>query len=365
MKCSRLAFTLLCLAALSPAMAKEAAVAEALPPGGWVPAVRERINALIERNRGNPDAYAVFDFDYTTAIGDLSYACMWRLMETFDFKTDDFRRLFVEGLPSGYEEEAETVCALATKLKPFAGSDLTKRPEWREFIMCYWTFYRRLFVAVGDYRAYLWRSRMFAGHTPEELRALATDAVRQNLAKGHMYRPSYMPKEKRGLVIPQEMKDLFRALRQAGIAVYIVSGSFQETLWAATGPDFGLDIDPSCVFGADFRKDATGRYMPEMVKGCVKSGEKPAFIRAHIAPRHHGAEPVLTAGDSMGDYTMLTEFRNLQLALVFMRNWREKEMHELVASGGRVVAQGRDESRGVFIPEPKCIEPGEEGCRHD
>ena len=196
MKCSRLTFTLLCLAALSPAMAKEAAVAEALPPGGWVPAVRERINALIERNRGNPDAYAVFDFDYTTAIGDLSYACMWRLMETFDFKTDDFRKLFVEGLPSGYEEEAETVCALAAKLKPFVGSDLTKRSEWREFIMCYWTFYRRLFVAVGDYRAYLWRSRMFAGHTPEELRALATDAVRQNVAKGHMYRPSYMPKEK-------------------------------------------------------------------------------------------------------------------------------------------------------------------------
>jgi phosphoserine phosphatase len=201
---------------------------------------------------------------------------------------------------------------------------------------------------------------MFAGHTPDELRALATDTVRQNLAKGHLYRPSYMPKEKRGLAIPQEMKDLFRALRQAGIAVYIVSGSFQETLWAATGPDFGLDIDPSCVFGADFKKDAAGRYLPEMVEGCVKSGEKPAFIRTHIAPRHHGAEPVLTAGDSMGDYTMLTEFKNLQLALVFMRNWREKKMYELAASGGKVVAQGRDESRGIFIPEPKCIEPVEE-----
>ena len=35
-----------------------------LSPGGWNPAVRERLNALIERNRGNPDAYAVFDFGF-------------------------------------------------------------------------------------------------------------------------------------------------------------------------------------------------------------------------------------------------------------------------------------------------------------
>ena len=42
------------------------------------------------------------------------------------------------------------------------------------------------------------------------------------------------------------------------------------------------------------------------------------------------------AGDSMGDYTMLTEFKNLELALLFMRNWRESEMFGLVASGGKV-----------------------------
>ena len=54
----------------------------ALDPGGWNPETRARLDALIERNRGNPDAYAVFDFDYTTAIGDLSYLCMWRTFET-------------------------------------------------------------------------------------------------------------------------------------------------------------------------------------------------------------------------------------------------------------------------------------------
>ena len=97
--------------------------------------------------------------------------------------------------------------------------------------------------------------------------------------------------------------------------------------------------------------------MPEIAEGCVKSGEKPTFIRAHIAPRHHGADPILTAGDSMGDYTMLTEYKDLQLALVFIRDWKQPEMKELVARGGRVVAQGRDESRGCYIPELRCVEP--------
>jgi hypothetical protein len=53
---------------------------------------------------------------------------------------------------------------------------------------------------------------------------------------------------------------------------------------------------------------------------------------------------------------MLVEFDDLQLALLFLRNWREPALHELASRGGRVVVQGRDEARGCFIPEPRCRE---------
>ena len=56
------------------------------------------------------------------------------------------------------------------------------------------------------------------------------------------------------------------------------------------------------------------------------------------------------------DYKMLVEFNDLQLALLFLRNWREPALHELASRGGRVVVQGRDEARGCFIPEPRCRE---------
>ena len=328
-----------------------------LSPGGWNPVVRERLNALIERNRGKPDAYAVFDFDYTAAIGDLSYVCMWELLESFALKVDDFHALMSAGLGPQYQRDLDALGQLAVQLKPLAGQDLTANPVWREFARRFWTFYRRYFVDVGDYNAYVWRSRLFAGYTPAELRELARRGLSKVIGRGRLWRDVNAPKEKRGLVFTPEIKELFRELRKAGIAVYIVSGSFQEQLYAATGPEFGLDFDPACVFGADFKKDAAGRYLPEMAEGCVKSGEKPAFIRAHIAPRHHGAEPILTAGDSIGDYAMLTEYKDLQLALVFIRAWKQPEMKELVARGGRVVAQGRDESRGCYIPDLRCIEP--------
>ena len=326
---------------------------------GWNPSVKARLDALVERNRGNPGAYAVFDFDYTTAIGDLTYLCMWRAMETMDFKTDDFAAQMSEGVPAAFHAEIGELGRSVAKLKPLAatGANLAELPEWRDFAKRFWSLYRRLFDVMGESDIVMWRIRLFKGYTPDEMRRLAKEAISAAQKRGGLWRDGTVPSEKRGLAIVPEMKELFRSLREAGIAVYIVSASVKETLLEATGPDFGLEVDPENVFGTALKLDAEGRYLPEKADGCVKSGRKHEFIMERIAPRHGGAEPVLTAGDSMGDYTMLTGFKNLQLALVFVRNWREKEMADLAASGGVVAAQGRDETRGVLIPEPVCVTP--------
>ena len=331
----------------------------ALVPGGWEPSVRERLDALVEKNRGNPDAYAVFDFDYTTAIGDLSHVCMWHLLETLDFKfdLDDFKKLIAEGVDPRHSSEIDTLASLFAKLRPFVGQRSVDRPEWREFVSCYWKLYRGILDDIGDYRAYLWRSRVFTGYTSGELRRLAETAIPRALEAGGLRRDANAPTEKRGLVITPEIKDLFNELRKAGIAVYIVSGSYREFLLAATGPASGLDIHPDNVFGAKLKNDASGRIVAEMTGDCVKSGYKPEFIKARIATRHHGAGPVLAAGDSMGDYRMLTEFNSLQLALLFHRKWDEKEMRDLCASGGKVAVQGRDEAKGRFIPSHESVFP--------
>lgn len=335
------------------------AAGAALRPGGWEPSVRERLDALIEKNRGQPDAYAVFDFDYTTAIGDLSYVCMWQLLETFDFKfsLDRFRTLMAEGVNPKHFAEIDALAKLAVQVKPFVGQNLADRPEWRAFVRRYWALYRDIAADVGAYRAYLWRSRVFTGYTPAELRRLAETAIPRALAMGGLKRDPNAPTEKRGLALAPEIKDLFQELRKAGIAIYIVSGSYRDTLLVAAKPAFGLDLPQDNIFGAELKKDSEGKLIAEMTDDCVQSGHKPEFIRAKIAPRHHGAEPILAAGDSMGDYTMLTAFKDLQVALLFHRKWSEPEMRDLGASGGKVIVQGRDEARGCFIPTHESISP--------
>ena len=302
--------------------------------GNWDPSVHAALARTIETSRGNPDAYAVFDFDYTTAIGDLTYACMWHVLENRDFRGGDLGRTLAERLPERYLPELRQVMAYDGEA------------DRGDFLRAWWTLYRRLFRELGEPYAVEWRGRLFRGRDARELRDLARTASASELAKGVLYRDARVPAEVRGLVFAPEMKDLYRSLMEAGIAVYIVSGS-RESMLKAVAPDaFGIPEDH--VFG-----------MTDDGAGGVVTGRKPEFIRRHIAPRHHGAEPVLAAGDSMGDYAMFVDFPKLQRALVLLRNPQGNPLAELVASApasnGRVLVQGRDETRGTFVPTNRTV----------
>ena len=329
---------------------------------GWRPDVKAALDKLVERNRGNKDAYAVFDFDYTTAIGDLSYSCLWRLLETMDIRTDEnLMALLSPGVPRERLGMLSEIVADMERMRGRRRESLPEMEEWGRFAARYWKFYRLLFREQGSAFACEWRNRIFAGYSPAELRNLAHDAVVRNLAKGGLSRDRNVPSELRGLAFPHELKVLFRRLREAGIKVYIVSATMRDFLLAATGPDFGLDFDPDCVFGSNLKLGDDGRYLPVFNEAGVKSGDKANFIRKTIAWRHHGAEPVLAAGDSMGDYDMLTGFPALQAALVFDRCLEDPLLAQLIASapasGGKVLVQTRDEVCGVLIPAGGTVKP--------
>ena len=312
---------------------------------GWEPSVKAGLDAVIARNRGKSDAYAVFDFDYTIALGDLSYTCLWRILETMDLRGGDLKALFARGVPADLQAEAVAVAAQAEALRARRGdvADFTSLPEWKAFVGRYWALYRRLHRRFGDNWACEWRFRLFVGYDGAGLRSLAEDAIARDLKRGGLKRDENAPTEKRGLVLAPEMVALVKAVQSAGIAVYVVSGSMRDTLLAATGQRFGLDIPPENVFGRD---------------SGVVSGEKPTFIRKHILPLHHGRDPVLVAGDSFGDYKMLREFKGMEAGLLFHRHWREPEMWGLIRKGDpKILVQGRDESRGVYIPSHRSVFP--------
>ncbi len=68
-----------------------AAVGATLPTGNWHPPVREALQRAIDRRAGDPDAYAVFDFDNTCAVGDYAMLTAFADMDVglvFDTRPD-------------------------------------------------------------------------------------------------------------------------------------------------------------------------------------------------------------------------------------------------------------------------------------
>ena len=62
-----------------------------------------------------------------------------------------------------------------------------------------------------------------------------------------------------GFSVPQEVKDLIRTLKESGIAVYIVSGSFQDAVLAGSDGRYGVAFPAENVFGIHMKRDAQGR----------------------------------------------------------------------------------------------------------
>ena len=73
----------------------------ALPPGNWHEPVRVALQRMIDRHVNDPDAYAVFDFDNTCAIGDCEHAVLGYIIDNlaFAFSPDELPGIFLEGMP--------------------------------------------------------------------------------------------------------------------------------------------------------------------------------------------------------------------------------------------------------------------------
>ena len=329
-----------------------------LAQSNWSPDVRAELEALIQRNKGNDSAYAVFDFDNTIAIGDISNVCQWRQLEMLAFKSD-IETALKSGIPMGYHDRVKRIADLIRELQAVEEEKRIEMPAWYQLAHEYWTLYGDLIAHCGTDVAYPWIGHLFAGYTSDEYQSFARLAARRQLSVGKGLRcgsdaPVQFP---RGFAITPESRELIRALRKAGISVYVVSASNWELVQAMLYPEFGLQIDRDKVFAYRLAKDGKGRYLPQLDMNHLRpqAGGKVEIIRKHIAPRHGGSDPVLVAGDSMGDYNMFVEFPALQVALIYNRNPKKSPLADLIrnakdSKSPRILVQGRDATEGKLIP---------------
>lgn len=358
-------------------------IEKSLPPGDWHEPVRDALLRAIGRHAGDPDAYAVFDFDNSCAIGDCEHSGLEYLVANlaFAFTPDELPGLFLEGMPDpdrplepGKPDATarNVVLDCADLYRELLDLAATRSLEVMRGTDAYLAFAskmrylrKRISRTFGSNYGYPWGKRFYCGMTPGRIRETMFAALDAASAEGRFTRGVWRTPASRpgrsgpvevemflGFIVPQEVKDLVSALRESGVALYIASGSFHDAIVAASGRRYGVAFPEGNVFGIHMRKDSRGRLTGRADERFPLpwSNGKPDVIRRQIAVRHHGRDPMLVVGDAAGDYAMLTAFDGMDVGLVFdTRPDPSSPLGRLVAdvracaADPRFFVQGRDE----------------------
>ncbi|MBQ2521527.1 MAG: haloacid dehalogenase-like hydrolase [Bacteroidales bacterium] len=357
-------FLALCLSlALSCQRDRQAVV---LAEGKWDANVRQALNTLLATQ--GKGSYAVFDFDQTSIVHDISQALWVYQVEHLRY-ADAPAHHFLDGIPTPESDMPGTSISYAAMGKVLAGEyqRLKARLDAGESLAYihssddYLDFRARMVSLMdamdeqfGSWVTYLWQPALLAGYTNAEAEALIRDAVAEHLGKEKLAVEQWNSPEDawggrvaRGIWVSPEMKDLYRCLEAAGIDAYVCSASLEcivEVL--ACDPERGFGLPAERVFGLRFVPGE--KIVPEFdpqYKQPNKEG-KIDCINAYMAPSYGNAGPVLVAGDSNGDVPMLTEYPGMKQGLLIDVG-RSPES----AIGQLVTIAKKEGNKGIYLSQ--------------
>lgn len=365
----------------------------------------KRLVQLIEKNGKNSkdfDAknppYVVFDFDNTTAINDVEEALLVYQIENLRFKfspseitnilktgipdvTKFFTKEFnnTDGKPLNVDiiskDITEAYTFLYSNYKGFNNggkqtlTEIKKTPQYKAFASKVNYLYEAINGTFDASVGYPWVTYLFTGMTPNQVKALAIESndfwlkypnftkltwttPQEYKGEGGVVSTSYKTK----IDFPAEMQNLYTAFKENGIKVYVCSASFIDVIKAAASTKkYGYTIPEEQVFAMRLQQDADGKYINKFDTNYFQTQQKgkTKTINKFIRPKHQNQDPIFVAGDSKGDYAMLTSYPNMQLGLILDRN--KKDMLELAEKDNRFVVQARNENTGKFIKDKKSI----------
>lgn len=390
-----------------------------LPRGDWNNEVHEVLSQVIAEDgiAGRQSGvecrpYAVFDFDNTTIVNDISITLMLYQIENlrYEFPPEDAFGIFSAWIPdldtvmTGVGMTVREVCrdlaadyaalypftsgagkrmsraegaeikeahtssgrcstAAAGKDEKPGGSgfrqecpDFREMPEYQDFRAKLAALERGIEYTFSYADWCLWMPALFSGMTSEELAGLTVESADFWLVSGRIWTETWSSPDGKvstevlkGLIIPEDSIRLFETLRRNGFGIYICSASLEIIVEAmACNGKYGLGFSPDEVFGLRMTGDrdegnilgANGfdpDYSQTFLEGKVKC------IEELIAPRHCGMAPSLIAGDSSGDYAMLTSFGGMKAGLIID-----------CGKGGKIgelVRKAEDDSRYIVQPQ--------------
>jgi phosphoserine phosphatase len=376
--------------------------AQALDPMNWDP----RNHAVLERlmrdvGKGSPGykvdrpPYAVFDWDQTSAFLDCQEVTMRHQVRYLAFRLspEEFARLLppvignvrsvvINDRTIPLEDIHADLIADYQYLKwrgaSIPLSDLKQTLQYQDFAAKLPAVYDAYCATpgIGPSYAFPWITYLLGGHSTEQVHQVAKAAIEEALAAPVQNQTWVSPESwtsrsgsvryafRTGLRVLPEMQDLMARLRAAGIDVYIVSASLKAVVETFAGPGrFGYNVPADHVVAMETAV-RDGVMLPAYKPGWVPT-VGPGKVQAIRQVLGHRGDPVLVAGDSDGDYEMLTGFAGMKVALVVNRlkggpigRLCRQAVAEKDKEAPRFLLQGRNENTGLFIPTMATVRFG-------
>lgn len=389
---------------------------EILMTGNWESKAHARLTQLIqEYGKSSPNyseesrPYAVFDWDNTTIINDIGEATFVYQIENLAFKLtpEEFGNVIRTQVPEDvfsedYQNEADQAISikeiaadleadyqyLYQEYKGFEGTksleEIQKTDQYKDFRAKLLFLYEAIGDTFSSDISYPWVTYLYAGMNSEEVQKLSRESIEKSL-KDELVSESWKSPEnqkgqagqveidfKRGIRTVKEVQDLYQTLMNNGIDVYVNSASYYDVILPfATSKEYGYGVPEDKVFAMRLSKTDEGVIKPELDSAYpqTQGTGKTETINQFMAPNQGDSQPILIAGDSNGDFAMLSDFPELKMGLIFnlLRN-PEKGIgllaKEAVADYDKeqplYYLQGRDENKGVLISGQKTIKLGED-----
>jgi len=256
--------------------------------------------------------------------------------------------------------------------------DIKVTPQYKDFIVKIPFLYDGYCATpgIGDSYGYTWVLYLFAGHTINEIKKMAGEAISyelsNKLSRETLLSPLDLPTKtgvlsysyKSGLRIFPEMQNLIATFKNRGIDVFIVSASFKPVVEVFSGiGTFGYNVPADHVLAMELDVDAGGKIVPLYKQGWIKTvrqGKVDAIERVIKQESGRNWDPLFSAVDSDGDYEMATKFPGMKLVLIWNRvkggdigKLCIKAVEQLGDPMPQYILQGRDENTGMVLP---CLE---------
>ena len=364
----------------------------------WADDVKEALNGLmaaygVDSKTPAETPYAVFDFDNTSSIFDVEeQLSIYQLrVMAFAIAPEDMKTVLLTGLGEtdkdltdiGYgkgslndwiDDISAAYTALWETWGPFTAEgvaadkqeEMQADPQWQEFSAKMRALYSLVYDAQSSNVAYPWVTYWFTGMTEDEIYGLGMKgfAEYKDVDSSTVTWTSPESIESKagvvsyewtsGIQVTENIKELWRALEDNGIDVWVCSASATGVIRAAVDT-FGLHEYCTGMLGMTDKTDENGKYIAEcdVETGCgyyanedgswtrmtrptkaqTQGVGKVIAIANAIAPEYGDHGPIAGFMDSTGDFNFCTEFETLKLAVCFNRANRK------VTDGGGLVAE--------------------------